>query len=168
MNKKEMIQVDKIKKNKKVLLISIFIICLVAIDQITKFFIVGYEKNIINDFLKICIVQNYGGAFGVGQTGTMTFIITNVIVIGIIIRFMNMQEKQIDKRTYFALSLIIAGAIANLIDKLFKGYVVEFIVIKSLAFNFADILIVLGWILLALFFATYTYKIKNKKGDKVE
>lgn len=168
MNKKEMIQVDKIKKNKKVLLISIFIICLVAIDQITKFFIVGYEKNIINDFLKICIVQNYGGAFGVGQTGTMTFIITNVIVIGIIIRFMYMQEKQIDKRTYFALSLIIAGAIANLIDKLFKGYVVEFIVIKSLAFNFADILIVLGWILLALFFATYTYKIKNKKGDKVE
>ena len=168
MNKKEMIQVDKIKKNKKVLLISIFIICLVAIDQITKFFIVGYEKNIINDFLKICIVQNYGGAFGVGQTGTMTFIITNVIVIGIIIRFMHMQEKQIDKRTYFALSLIIAGAIANLIDKLFKGYVVEFIVIKSLAFNFADILIVLGWILLALFFATYTYKIKSKKGDKVE
>lgn len=168
MNKKEMIQVDKIKKNKKVLLISIFIICLVAIDQITKFFIVGYEKNIINDFLKICIVQNYGGAFGVGQTGTMTFIITNVIVIGIIIRFMHMQEKQIDKRTYFALSLIIAGAIANLIDKLFKGYVVEFIVIKSLAFNFADVLIVLGWILLALFFATYTYKIKNKKGDKVE
>ena len=67
-----------------------------------------------------------------------------------------MQQEQIDKKTYFALSLVIAGAIGNLIDKIFRGYVLEFIVIKSLCFNIADIFIVLGWILMALFLAIYT------------
>lgn len=163
-----MIHLDKIKKNKKVLIIAIFIICLVAIDQITKALMFGQEKNIINGFLKIVVAPNYGGAFGVGQNGTITFIITNIIVIGIIIKFMLMQEEHIDKKTYFALSLIIAGAIGNLIDKVVRGYVVEFIVIKSLAFNISDLYIVIGWILLALFFAIHTCKIKNKKGDKIE
>ena len=80
-----------------------------------------------------------------------------------------MQQEQIDKKTYFALSLVIAGAIGNVIDKIFRGYVLEFIVIKSLCFNIADIFIVLGWILMALFFAIYTYKLKKeKKEGKIE
>lgn len=169
MNRKEMVNLEKLKKNKKVILIALLIIFLVVIDQVSKALFIGTEKNIINDVLKIASTQNYGGAFGVGQTGTTTFIITNVIVIGIIIKFMHMQQEQIDKKTYFALSLVIAGAIGNLIDKIFRGYVLEFIVIKSLCFNIADILIVLGWILMALFFAIYTYKLKKeKKEGKIE
>lgn len=164
-----MVLLDKLKKNKKLLLIILFVIILVAIDQISKLLLVDVEKNIIDDTLKISTTKNYGGAFGVGQSGTTTFIITNVIVLGILIRFMHMQQEQIDKKTYVALSLVIAGAIGNLIDKIFRGYVLEFIVIKSLAFNIADILIMLGWVLLALFFAMYTYKLKDKKEDsKIE
>ena len=80
-----------------------------------------------------------------------------------------MQQEQIDKKTYVALSLVVAGAIGNLIDKLFRGYVLEFIVIKSLSFNIADVFIVLGWILMALFFAMYTYKYKKEKREgKIE
>ena len=164
-----MLHLEKLKKNKKVILITLLIIFLIAIDQVSKALLISTEKNIINDVVKIASIQNYSGAFGVGQTGTTTFIITNVIVIGIIIKFMHMQQEQIDKKTYFALSLVIAGAIGNLIDKIFRGYVLEFIVIKSLCFNIADILIVLGWILMALFFAIYTYKFKKeKKEGKIE
>lgn len=141
----------------------LFIILLIIVDQLTKYLLIGIEKNIIEDTIKIYAMKNYGGAFGVGQKGTMTFIITNIIVIGIIVKFLCMQKEQIDKKTYFSLSLVIAGAISNLIDKIFRGYVLEIICIKSLGINLADIIIVLGWVLLALFFATYTYKIKNKK-----
>lgn len=164
-----MVLLDKIKKNKKIILITLLIVLLVVIDQVSKMLIGSIGENIINEVIKISPTQNYGGAFGVGQSGTTTFIITNVIVIGIIIRFMHMQQEQIDKKTYVALSLVVAGAIGNLIDKLFRGYVLEFIVIKSLSFNIADVFIVLGWILMALFFAMYTYKYKKEKREgKIE
>lgn len=159
-----MICLEKIKKNKKILLIIFFILLLIILDQTVKSIVIGKDITIIENVFKINAVENYGGAFGVGQTGTMTFVITNIIVIGIILKFMRMQEEQIDKKTYFALSLIIAGALSNLIDKLFRGYVLEFLKVKAVAFNIADILIILGWILLALFFAMHTSKIKIKKG----
>ena len=154
---------EEIKKNRRLVIMLLFIILLIIVDQLTKYLLIGIEKNIIEDTIKIYAMKNYGGAFGVGQKGTMTFIITNIIVIGIIVKFLCMQKEQIDKKTYFSLSLVIAGAISNLIDKIFRGYVLEIICIKSLGINLADIIIVLGWVLLALFFATYTYKIKNKK-----
>lgn len=164
-----MVLLDKIKKNKKLLLIILFIAILVVIDQISKILLIDVQKDVISNLIKIDTVKNYGGAFGVGQKSTTTFIITNIIVIGILIRFMHMQREQIDKKTYVALSLVIAGAIGNLIDKIFRGYVLEFIIVKSLAFNIADAFIILGWILLALFFAMYTYKLKDKKEDcKIE
>lgn len=164
-----MVLLNKIKNNKKLLLIISFIIILVVIDQISKILLIDIQKDIISNLIKIDTVKNYSGAFGVGQKGTTTFIITNIIVIGILIRFMHMQKEQIDKKTYVALSLVIAGAIGNLIDKIFRGYVLQFIVIKELAFNIADLFIILGWVLLALFFAIYTYKFKDKKEDsKIE
>lgn len=82
---------------------------------------------------------------------------------GVIIKFMKMQQEQIDKKTYVALTMIIAGAIGNLIDRLFRGYVIKFITLWKLpAFNISDILIVLGWILLAVFFATFALKVRKE------
>ena len=71
--------------------------------------------------------------------------------------------------------MVLAGGFSNLIDRIFKGFVVDFIDVSELInfpnFNLADIFIVLGWILLALFFAMYANnvrmgKIKKEKDDK--
>ena len=75
---------------------------------------------------------------------------------------MKMQQEQIDRKTYVALTMIISGALGNLIDRLFRGYVVKFITLWELpAFNLADILIVVGWILLALFFAMFAVTVRK-------
>ena len=106
--------------------------------------------------------EEVAGTFGVGFKGTFTFVITNLIVLGVIIKFMKMQQEQIDKKTYVALTMIIAGAIGNLIDRLFRGYVVKFIILWKLpAFNISDILIVVGWVLSALFFAMFAVTVRK-------
>ena len=161
---------EKNKKKKLIIIIGI-ILFLIVIDQVTK--IVFYQDmQVIPNVLKFTKVQNTGGAFGVGQNSTLTFIITNIIVLGIIIRFMMVQQEQIDKKTYFALCLIIAGGVGNLIDRIVRGYVVDFIdfsqVIKFPVFNIADCYIVIGWIMLAACFAAYTYRASKKRGEKIE
>ena len=159
------------KKNKKhMIIITIVVIALIAIDQISKFLIVGKNINLIPNVLTFNFSEEIAGTFGVGFKGTFTFVITNLIVLGVIFKFMKMQQEQIDTKTYIALIMIIAGAIGNLIDRLFRGYVEKFIILWKLpAFNVADILIVLGWVLLALFFAIFAVKVrKDNNIDKKE
>lgn len=156
-------------------MIILLIIILVLIDQVTKMVAISHNGTLIEGVLKITTVKNKGGAFGVGQKDTMTFIITNIIVIGILVRFMIMQKDQIDKKTYFALCLAIAGGLGNLIDRIFRGAVIDFLdiseVIKMPVFNVADIYVVVSWILLALFFALYAskdVKVKQIEDGKIE
>ena len=150
------------KNKKRMVIITIAVIVLIAIDQIAKFFIIGKEINLIPNMLNFKFSEEVAGTFGVGFKGTFTFVITNLIVLGVIIKFMKMQQEQIDKKTYVALTMIISGALGNLIDRIFRGYVVKFIILWKLpAFNIADILIVVGWVLLALFFAMFAVTVRK-------
>ncbi len=163
---------DEGKKNFKPYVIIILVILLIVIDQISKFYIVeniGKEiKNIIPNVLNFTYVENRGGAFGVGQNSTMMFVLVNIIILGIIIRFMIIQKDRIDRKTQVILSMILAGGISNLIDRIVRGFVLDFIdfspIISFPVFNIADILIVIGWLSLAI--VTAVYYIKNKDGGK--
>ena len=163
---------DEGKKNFKPYIIVILVILLIAIDQISKFYIVeniGKEiKNIIPNVLNFTYVENRGGAFGIGQNSTMMFVLVNIIILGIIIRFMIIQKDRIDRKTQVILSMILAGGISNLIDRIARGFVLDFIdfspIISFPVFNIADILIVIGWVSLAI--VTAVYYIKNKDGGK--
>lgn len=161
---------QKQKNNKKLKYAIILLVILLLIDQITKYIIITNNINttLIPNFLAIQTVQNTGGAFGIGKENTGMFIITNLVVIGLIIRFIYLQKELMDKATLYILFIILAGGIGNLIDRLLRGYVVDFInIFPSInfpKFNFADIYITIGWIILAFIFALYTYKeIKNSK-----
>jgi len=161
---------DKGKKNLKPYMIYIIIILLIILDQVSKYLvleIVGKDiKNIIPNVLNFSYVENRGGAFGIGQNSTMMFVFVNIIILGIIIRFMILQKERIDKKTQVVLSMILAGGISNLIDRIFRGFVLDFIDLSPLisfpVFNIADALIVVGWIILASVTAIYYFK--NKDG----
>lgn len=155
---------EEMEKNKKRLyIIIIAIIVLIVIDQITKVLVIGKNFELIPNILAINFEESIKGSFGVGQKGTLTFILTNIIVIGIIIKFIKMQKEQIDIKTYIALTMIISGALGNLIDRIIRGYVVKFIKIFNMpSFNIADILIILGWVLLAIFFATFAIQVRKE------
>lgn len=161
---------QNLKNNKSLIYAAIIAIILLLIDQITKAIIINKNLNItiIPYVLNIHTVQNTGGAFGVGKGNTGMFIITNLVVLGLIIRFIYLQKNFMDKATLYTLFTILAGGFGNVIDRISRGYVVDFInIFPSInfpKFNFADIYIIVGWVILAFIFALYSYKeIKNSK-----
>lgn len=148
---------------------------LVGIDQLTKWLAVNYVKpegtiNLISfgdkEWLNLTYQQNTGAAFSILRDKQLFLIIlTSIVILGVIIL---MLTKRVKKPVYvWSFSLIIAGGIGNLIDRIAHGYVVDFIdfrIIKFAVFNFADICAVVGTIILVLFY--FAEEIKNSREKK--
>lgn len=121
-------------------------------DQLSKQFIQAKvsPNEVINvlPFLNIVYVKNPGSAFGMFKfLGNTFFIIFTILAISILIFFF-LRDKQ-NKLIY---SLLIAGALGNLLDRILYGYVVDFIdfYYQSFhwpAFNIADSSLTIGIIL---------------------
>lgn len=162
---------NKIKKEYKIL---IFIFILILIDQILKF--IAFKNNdfiVINGVLKFKIFNDVSGCYDVNTNSTIMYILTNLIVAIIAFQFITSQNQFVDKKIKVFLSLIIAGGISNCIDRVFRGYVLEFIDFTDFLnvpiLNLADIFILIGWIAMAAIFASFTAKeLKNRKSIKKE
>ena len=126
--------------------------------------------EIIKGVLNFTYVKNSGGAFGIGSDANM-FLLINVIVIFLLARFLIVNKERVEIKASVALSLILAGGISNLIDRIFRGEVVNFIDISQLVsfpkFNFADICIVVGWILFAFSAAILTSEQLKERKEKI-
>lgn len=135
------------------------IICIICIDQIVKLTVVNNLYNssmtILKGILDFTYIENTGGAYGIGNGNIVMFIIINVIIIALITKFVISNKKEIDRYTLVSLGLIIAGGASNLIDRIFRGFVVDYIdfspLIKFPVFNIADICIVVGALMIAIF-----------------
>ena len=146
------------KVSKKLVLLIIVIILIIAIDQIIKFsvFYNLYNSSIgvINGILNLTYVQNTGGAFGIASNNIIIFILVNLVIIGMLLRFVLIKIKELNNLEIISISLIISGGIGNLIDRVFRGYVIDYIDISPIisypVFNFADICIVIGVIIIAV------------------
>ncbi len=147
------------KKNKIVQLMVIIASILILIDQITKIIITAkYEMPIGTGIIGITLVENTGMAFGFNSGNTKNIILT-MLILGIIINFIRNQKDRIDTKTAVAISLILAGGISNLIDRIVRGGIVDFIDVKNFAiFNVADCYIFVGWILLVVFLIKFNKK----------
>jgi len=147
---------------------EIFVICIILIiillDQITKIIFVQ-DMTVIKGVLNFTYTENVGGAFGIFSSSTIGIIILNLILLYMIIRFMILQRERMDKKMLISLILIVSGGISNLLDRIFRGFVVDFIDINPIfafpIFNIADIVLVIGWILLIVNVAISTVQIKR-------
>lgn len=161
-------------KNKKILFIVFIILISICIDQIVKQVIIKNILNssieIINGVLNFIYVENTGGAYGIGSNNILMFIIINVIIIGILMKFVISKRDEINNALLIAISLIIAGGIGNLIDRIFRGYVIDFIdinpVFKYPVFNIADIFVVTGCIVIAIDLIYRTIKSKTRRKNE--
>lgn len=146
-------------KNKIVRVLLIIVITLIVIDQVSKILVSNFLKEPVgNEFVGLEIVTNTGMAFGFNE-GNIKNILLTIFVLIIIIRFVKNQIERIDTKTMVAISLVLAGGIGNLIDRFFRGGVLDFIKLYKLPiFNLSDVFVVLGWILLVIFIIDFTRK----------
>jgi len=141
------------------ILISILII---LSDQLTKYIINLNHTSLINNdliFFSIDYVKNYGAAFNI-LSGSRIFLSTVSTIITLYLIYFILCKKNISNLNLFSYSLILAGTVGNGIDRIIKGYVIDFINLNFIdfpVFNIADISINVGLILIIYGL------IKNKK-----
>ena len=130
--------------------LSIFI---VLIDQFTKY-LMTYNNNLFinKDFIlfKLDFVKNYGAAFNI-FSGSRIFLSLISIFFSILLFYLIFRKNTINSLDLYAYSFILGGTIGNGIDRIYKGFVVDFInlnIINFPVFNFADISINIGFIFL--------------------
>lgn len=115
---------------------------LVIVDQLTKYFMYDKSYNVIGNFLRLSYTTNTGAAFGIFKGYSFLLIIIAMVAIAVLILLYMKENSRIFETSYI---LIIAGAAGNLIDRLFLGYVRDFIAVWVWpSFNLADIFITLG------------------------
>jgi len=134
------------------LIISIIVLIL---DQLSKYIIEInlYKKSIdiIENVFSITYVENYGAAWGILSNNNWIILILTPLLIGLIVWYLYKISK--NKLEYIAGGLVIGGAIGNYLDRIVRGYVVDFFDFKIWpVFNIADIGIVVGCILMILLF----------------
>ena len=149
--------------NKKLLFVldALVVVVLLALDQLTKYLAVLHLKGkpsipIIEGVLELDYLENRGVAFGLLQGKHVLILITSIICIGIIFFFL--ARMPMAKRftvLHIIFSVVIAGGIGNMIDRLVNGFVVDFIsfvLIDYPIFNVADCYVVCGVIAMAIIF----------------
>lgn len=149
----------------------ILLVILLVIDQVSKLYVyfTNINMEIIPNILNFELLFNNGGVFGIGQgSNPIMFIIPDLIVLAIIIRFIYLQKERMDKPTMYALFIVLAGGVGNLIDRIWNGAVIDFFRVfpndNLPVFNISDIYIIIGWVVLAFVFAKYSYEeIRNRK-----
>ena len=130
--------------------LSIFV---VLIDQFTKYLMLYNKKLFINkDFLlfKLDLVKNYGAAFNI-FSGSRIFLSLITIFFSILLIYLIFSKNTLNKLDLLSYSFILGGTIGNGIDRIFKGFVIDFInlnIINFPVFNIADISINIGFIFL--------------------
>lgn len=146
---------------KRTLIISGVII---FIDQIVKIIIsiICKDSNfqIINNILYFTKIENQGVAFSLNQGNFKNIIISSIVIV-FIIRYLFTNQKFLNPITVTSLDFIIGGGISNLIDRIFRGGVLDFIQISSFPiFNIADIFIVLGWAMYVYYILKFEFRKK--------
>jgi len=142
--------INKIQTKLYFLSCSIFII---IIDQFTKYLMFYNYKTFINkDFLlfKLDFVKNYGAAFNI-FSGSRIFLSLISILFSILLIYLIFRKNISSRVDLYSYSFILGGTIGNGIDRIYKGFVVDFInlnIINFPVFNIADISINIGFIIL--------------------
>ena len=131
---------------------------LIAVDQLTKYLALVHLKpihttTVIENVLSLTFVENRGVAFGMFSGKRWLILLVTLCIVGAIIYYyVHLPKTKEYAWMRGALILLCAGAFGNILDRMFRGYVVDFFQITLFSwpvFNVADIFVVAGVILLA-------------------
>lgn len=145
------------------------IAALLLLDQLTKWIVLNTLTKVdtvalIDGIFHLTYCENRGAAFGIMQNRVWFFVVVTVAVFVAVIWYM-IKYKPKNKWLNFSLTLLMGGALGNFVDRIFRGYVVDFLdfrLINFPIFNVADCFVVIGAILLAFYMIFSEYE-KEKK-----
>lgn len=140
-------------------LIALFSFIIIIIDRIIKILIenflqFGIRNKVINNFFYLTFCKNEGAAFSIFYGKTIFFIVVAAFAVYFLYKSIKNKQK-LKKFDIICYSLLFGGIVGNLIDRLLYGYVIDYLDFELFnynfaIFNFADICIVLGALILLL------------------
>lgn len=146
----------------------IIIILLTAIDQLTKWYFftnqILFDKfKVIKDFFYLSYLENRGAAFGILQNFRWAFIVLTVVAVGIMIWYFIKNRNTVLR---ISLTLLISGAVGNFIDRLLRGFVVDFLDFYPFGydfpvFNMADVWVTIG-VSILIYYVIFDYEEPEK------
>ena len=155
------------KKKSNIILVVILVSVLLGLDLLFKYLVSTYltTVNIIDNFFSLTYVLNDGAAFSLFASRTYLLILIALICLFFIIY--ELKNNLDDRVLSIGYSLVLAGLLGNFIDRLMDGYIIDYLSFKIFTynfpiFNFADILIVVGIIIVII------KEILKERGKKYE
>ena len=152
------------------MLYAILILALVDLDQVVKFLVrahipLGGSLPFLPHILELTYVQNTGAAFSMLSQHTWLLTIVSAVVAVVIAAAL---VKKVVKHPFgvLSLSVVLAGAVGNLIDRLFLGFVTDMfqtLFMRFAVFNVADICVVCGGIAFCVYFLFFYDKLEKKE-----
>ncbi len=150
----------------------ICILIFLGVDQISKYLIERYLRPVgtfplIKGVLNLHYLQNTGAAFGsLSEHTALLSLVTSVVLFGILAFIFVDKSGNIFYRIF--LPFIVCGGLGNLVDRVSKGYVVDFIELPFLnfaVFNFADMLVTSGAFCLCVYLVWSLFKERKESAD---
>ena len=156
-------------KNKNIWSV-VMIIVIIAIDQITKYFAKSAlypdkAKDFINGFIEFRYAENTGMAFSM-FSGARWFFVVLTFAVTVAMAVYMFKKCQNNLWLYWTIGVLIAGAAGNLIDRIYLGYVIDFInptFVNFAVFNIADCAVTIGAVSLVAYLVFDMFKKDNKE-----
>lgn len=155
------------KEKRQYILVIMIILTILIIDQVIKIVIMSQNEpvEIGNDIIKINYIKDENE---IQIKQVLTSIFADLLVILILSKFLVMQIKNMNIATKVAISFVLAGAISNVIDRIIRGKLINYIDISNLInkfpiFNLAHIFIVLGFIIFVIMVGVDLIKMRQKE-----
>ena len=144
------------------MLYAILIVALVVLDQLVKFLVranfgPGEAVPFLPHILQLTYVKNTGAAFSIFEEHTWILALVSLVV-SILLVVLLVKKVFPHPFAMFCLSVVLAGAVGNLIDRVFMGYVTDMfqtIFMNFAVFNVADICVVCGGIAFCVYYLLF-------------
>ena len=132
------------------------------VDQLLKFVVVSIQSalplKIIAGVFEITYAKNTGVAFGLFQGNNFLFILVGLGVVVLLLKYWNRFEGVAESA---AASLILGGTLGNLSDRVFRGWVIDYVNVLGIPiFNFADAMLTVGAALIITVFLQEKLKLR--------
>lgn len=152
---------------------AVVAVILVILDQVIKHLVFVNLRPVdvvefIPGFMQFRYVENTGAAFGMLNDKIIFLIAITVVVIGLGF-YILLSNKLTDRYQYIGAVLILSGGIGNLIDRIFRKFVIDFIeftFVDFAVFNFADCLITIGAVFLV--FSLIKELVRESKSNSIK